>query len=162
MYSSVKEHQVCVNRALPSAMGKNLPWHRQCFCRFVTRPEKLLRKCLCVLFLENAKKPQKTNYWICLSKKLGLFKPQEMTSQHVLYDNMTPWSIRNESGWGILAHVLSVWLHFLILSPFHCFISSFDWQTAVIVLCGFSFISKNRVSNASLSTHCSWSACTFG
>lgn len=61
-----------------------------------------------------------------------------------------PWSIRGECGWDSLVHVLNVWLHFLILSPFHYFTSSFDGLTVVTVLPSLSFLSKNGASAASV------------
>lgn len=157
MYSSVKEHQVCVNTA-PSICHMISRDPYSVFASSWLDSEGVNEEVSSWWygFHEDKQKDQTNSKLKTLCHWSQIFlNPRNDILACAMWQH-DPWFIRGECGWGVLGHVLNVWLHFLILSPFHSFISSFDWQTVVMLLHSLSFLCKNGVSAASVSTDCSW------
>lgn len=103
--------------------------------------------------LKKGRQKYNTNYCISFSLKLGVFLENHGNdSVSCAIWQHDPWSPRGKCGWGVLVHVQNVWLHFLILSSFHSFTSSFfNWETVVTGLLSLISLCKNRCSSASVS-----------
>lgn len=128
---SVKEHQVCVNTA-SSVCHMDTD---TCLAALWQDQEKIYEELMYFKGSPVHYKDKQQNESIISWRNLGLFlENQRNNSMTCALWQHDPWSVRGECGWDVLGHVLNVWLHFLILSSFLCFISSFDWQSVVMEL----------------------------